>query len=246
MRRIGLLLMVVLGSAVVSRGNEAELLARIHVEAIGGKGRLDSLQSLRVKGHVDIDERRLYFTLVAQRPNRVRMETRSSDRVLIQASDGVNPPWQMDPEAKVQAPTLLPYDEAVEFAADSEFDDPLVDFASKGYTLDYAGKVEWQGRTTHRIFVTRRHVSGFYLLLDAETYFITGKQKVRKTEFGQELRIVTTYSDFRPVSGVIMPHRFTVEADGSRMHETVLRKVHPNVEIAPGIFSIPEVKVDKP
>jgi hypothetical protein len=117
------------------------------------------------------------------------MEIRSSDRVLIQATDGVNQPWEMDPEAEILSPSLLTGDEAREFSGNSEFDDSLVDFESRGYTLDYAGTMKWQGRKTHRIFVTRRFVDGFYLLLDAENYFITGKQWTRKTDYGREIKM---------------------------------------------------------
>ena len=134
------LILLVCASVVMARANEAHLLARIHVEAIGGKFRLGLLNSLKVKGHVDIDERRLHFTLWAQRPNRLRMETRSSDRVLIQATDGVNAPWEMDPEAEVLNPRPLIGDEARDFSGDSEFDDPLVDFEERGYTLAQGDK----------------------------------------------------------------------------------------------------------
>lgn len=244
MRRIGFLLGLVLLSAFVSRANEAGNLARIHVEAIGGKHRLGLLQSLKVKGHVNIDERWLNFTLWAQRPNRVRIETRASDHVLVQATDGVNPPWAMNPEAAKLKPSRMVGDEARGFSNDAEFDDPLVDYEARGFTLDYAGEIEWEGRKTHRILVTRNYVDGYYLMLDAETYFITGKQSVRKTELGREASIETVYSDFRPVAGIIMPHRFVVKADGRTLHETVLQKVEPNASIPAGSFTMPVVKTD--
>lgn len=242
MRRMGILLLLFWAGAVAVQANEAQMLARIHVEAIGGKFRLGLLNSLKVKGHVDIDDRRLHFTLWAQRPNRLRMETRSSDRVVVQATDGVNQPWEMDPEAEVLKPRVMIGDEAREFMGNSEFDDPLVDFEERGYTLDYAGMVEWQGRKTHRIFVTRRYVDGFYLLLDAQTYFITGKQWTRKTDYGREIKMEIVYSEFRPVSGLIMPHRFEAKADDKLLHETVLQKVQPNAPLPEEGFSIPVVK----
>jgi hypothetical protein len=93
MRRLGILILLLWATSAVTRANEAQMLARIHVEAIGGEQRLAALKSLKVNGHVDIDDRRLHFTLWAARPNQLRMETRASDRVLIQATDGVNQPW---------------------------------------------------------------------------------------------------------------------------------------------------------
>lgn len=201
--------------------------------------RLGLLQSLQAEGQVRIDGRRLEFSLLAQRPNRLRMETRAGERTIVQATDGVNPPWQMFSGAPPGPPVLLTGDEAREFAADAEFDDPLVDYAEKGYTLDYAGKIEWEGKTVWRVFVTRRFIAGYYLLLDPETYFIVGKQAVRKLEFGREVALETRYEDFRPVGGIIMPHRITVTAEGKQLHETTLRRVQPNVPVPEGSFTKP-------
>lgn len=232
-------LLLLLFTGPLLRAENADNLARIHVEAIGGKMRLGLLQSLQAEGEVLIDGRRLEFTLLAQRPNRLRMETRSGERSIVQATDGVNPPWQMNPAAKPLKPSYITGDESREFAADAEFDDPLVDYAAKGYTLDYAGKLSWHGKTVFRLLVTRRHIAGYHLLLDTETYFIVGKQAVRRLEFGREVAIETRYEDFRPVGGIIMPHRVIVTGDGKPLHETILRRVRPNVAVPDGVFTMP-------
>lgn len=239
MRRLTLATLACLAFLRMAAAEEAENLAHIHVEAIGGEMRLHLLTSLRVTGHVDIDDRRLEFTLLAQRPNRIRMETRAPDHVIVQATDGVNPPWQMDPNAAPLRPHRITGDEARAFSADAEFDDPLVDFADKGYTVDYAGEADWGGRKVYRILVTRKLVDIYYLLLDAETYFIVGKQAVRRLDYGRQVQMETRYEDFRPVAGIIMPHRVIVSADGKPLHETVLERVEPNVPVPDGSFTMP-------
>ena len=107
--------------------------------------------------------------------------------------------------------------------------------------MDYAGRMKWQGRMTHQIFATRGFVSGFYLLLDAENYFITGKQWIRKTDYGREIKMEIIYSEFRPVTGLIMPHRFVTYADEKLLHETILQKVQPNAPLPEKGFSFPIV-----
>lgn len=226
-------------AAPLMHAEDADNIARIHVEAIGGKMRLGLLQSLQAEGQVFIDGRRLDFTLIAQRPNRLRMETRSGERTIVQATDGVNAPWQILAGANSGKPTSLIGEESREFAADAEFDDPLVDYAERGYTLDYAGKIQWDGKQVFRLFVTRRFTAGYYLLVDTETYFIVGKQAVRKLESGREISIETRYEDFRPVAGIIMPHRMIATAEGKPLHETVMRRVQANVPVRDGIFEKP-------
>jgi hypothetical protein len=241
MRYRWLLLLVCFAGCSLLHAEDADNLARIHVEAIGGKMRLNLLQSLRVQGNVMIDGRYLEFSLLAQRPNRIRMETRTSEHTIVQATDGVNPPWQMDPQAEPLTPRIIAGKEALEFSADAEFDDPLVDYESKGYTVDYAGTISVNGRRLFRLLITRRNSVAYHLLLDAETYFIAGKQAVRDMGYGREVKIETWYEDFRPVGGVIMPHRIRVTADGKPLHETVLQKVEPNVAVPTGIFTMPVV-----
>jgi len=246
MRLRGLLILILIGLTSSVRAEEADILARIHVEAIGGTFRLGLLNSLQTTGYVYIDERRLEFTLLAQRPNRILMETRWGDNYSVQGTDGVAPPWQINPKANPPTPSSITDRAEREFSADAEFDDPLVNPAARGYELDYAGEVEWAGRKSFRILVTRRHVDSYHLIVDAETYFITGKESVRTTEFGREVPLRTLYEDFRPVAGVIMPHRILVTADGKQLHKTILLKVEPNAPVPPGSFERPATPAQRP
>ncbi len=227
------------------RADTADDVARIHTEAIGGKVRMSRMTSLQAAGRVLIDGREMSFKLIAERPNRLRMETQVQGKRVIQATDGVAPPWQLNPDASPPVATDLTGDEAQEFAADSEFDDPLVDYAARGYALDYAGEHMVGGRRVIKLLVTRRLVRSYFLLLDAETYFIVSKQATR-TRGGREVPIETRYDDFRPVAGVILPHRYAVYADGRLLHETILEMVKPNAPVPPGSFTPPAAVVVMP
>lgn len=223
-----------------ARADSADDIARIHTEAIGGRQRMNLLRTLRARGLVNIGDRVLTFLLIAERPNRLRMETQAQGRRLIQGTDGVALPWQLDPDANPPRVTRLEGEEAREFAADAEFDDPLVDYAARGYALDYAGETQVNGRRAMRLLVTRRLVDSYQLLLDAETYFILKKIATR-VRGAREVRIETVYDDFRPVAGVILPHRYVVSADGRPLHETVLEAVEPNAPVPEDSFTAPVI-----
>jgi hypothetical protein len=55
----------------------------------------------------------------------------------------------------------------------------------------------------------------------------------------------TRYEDFRPVAGVIMPHRIVVIADGKLLHKTVLQQLEPNVSVPAGCFTMPPLITGK-
>ena len=222
----------------VTRADSADDVARIHIEAIGGKLRMNLLRTLQAAGRVNIDGRVLTFRLLAERPNRLRMETRSGSRRIVQATDGVSAPWQLDPDAKPGRVTQLEGEEAREFASDAEFDDPLVDYAARGYSIDYAGETQVGDRRAIKLLVTRRLVDSFQLMVDAETYFILQKVSVRVRQ-ARQVKMEITYDDHRPVAGIIIPHRYLTYADGRLLHETILESVEANAPVPPDSFTAP-------
>ncbi|MCI0436242.1 MAG: hypothetical protein L0271_21755, partial [Gemmatimonadetes bacterium] len=93
LRSLHFLLLALTVSPLAARDERAEEIARIHLEAIGGERRVEALQAMRATGHVFTSGTRVRFTLIAARPDRIRLETEGNGRTLVQASDGVEPPW---------------------------------------------------------------------------------------------------------------------------------------------------------
>ncbi len=239
MRFAGFFLALLMGLAVPGlRADRADDIARIHIEAIGGRMRINLTTTLAATGRVEIDGREMNFRLLAARPNRLRMETEFAGRRLVQGTDGDNPPWQYNPDDQPVVVTRLTGQQARDFAADAEFDDPLVDYAERGYVLDYAGEAMVDDRKVFKLLVTRRLVDSYFLLVDAETYFIT-RRVTPQVRGGLEVVRETIYDDFRPVGGVIMPHRITVKLGDRLLHDTIMVTVTPNIRVLAGSFAPP-------
>lgn len=237
MRFAGLLITLLIGLAVPGlRADRADDIARIHIEAIGGRMRINLVTTLAATGRVEIDGREMNFRLLAERPNRLWMETEFAGRRLVQGTDGESPPWQFNPDDQPVMVTRLTGQQARDFAADAEFDDPLVDYAERGYVLDYAGEATVDGRKVLKLLVTRRLVDSYFLLVDAETYFIT-RRVTPEVRGGLEVVRETIYDDFRPVGGVIMPHRITVRVGDRLLHDTIMVTVTPNARVPAGSFA---------
>lgn len=230
------LLLLLLAAGV--RAGQAEDLARIHVEAIGGIPRLRALGAVRATGKVLTAGRELAFEMVARRPNRVRVTMRAEGLTLVQAYDGVNTPWRLEPE-KAAAAKALNVDEAREFRADAEFDDPLVSATERGYQLDFAGETDWQGIRALKILVTHLDADPSMLLLDPDTFFIVARRTTRRMPSGREVTIETKFDDFRPVEGVIFPYRIEVFAEGNSLRVTVLSTVEAIPVPPDGMFAMP-------
>lgn len=222
----------------VLRAESLDELMQLHREAIGGATRLEALVAMRAQGHVVTGGQTLEFELIAQRPNRVRITMRGDGRTLVQGCDGTNAAWRWEP-GKSQSAAPMKAAEGREFAADAEFDDPLASSEDRGYRLDFAGRLAWRDRQVMKILVTRRDMAPAFLLVDPDTFFIVARLTSRRLPSGRELAVETRYDGYRPVAGVILPHRVETFVDGQRTGELVLTTVQSIVPPPAETFTLP-------
>jgi hypothetical protein len=224
--------------AAVLRADSLEELVQLHREALGGASRLGALVAMRAQGRVVTGGQTLEFELLAQRPNRVRITMRGGGRTLVQGCDGANPPWRWEP-GKAQPAAPMKAAEGREFAADAEFDDPLASSPDRGYRLDFAGRVAWRDQQVVKILVTRSDMAPTFLLVDPDTFFIVARLTTRRLPSGRELTVETRYDRYRPVAGVILPHRVETFVDGQRTGELVLTTVQSIAPPPSETFAVP-------
>lgn len=94
MRIASLILSGLLGAAG-ARADRMDDIAAIHVEAIGGRARIEALGALRATGQVVTGGQRARFVLIAARPNRIQLETEAGGRTLVQ---GILLPYEITVE----------------------------------------------------------------------------------------------------------------------------------------------------
>lgn len=234
-------LLVFLSLSAVIRADRAAEIARIHVEAVGGSKRIEALSSVRVTGHVMVTGKQLRFSMLAARPSSIRLETEQGGRTLVQGYDGIETPWEFDTGTWPPKYREMNMATARTFAADSDFDDPLVSGEARGYTLDFAGEMMVDGRKMLRVLVTRKLADTFSVLVDDETYFIVMRVQHRESAGGRKVQLVTHYEDYRPVDGVLLPHTITLAIDGKATQQTKIARIEPNPKWEEGTFTRPKV-----
>ncbi len=213
-------------------------IARIHVEALGGMERLEKLTSLRAGGETVAGGQTVDFQMWARRPNAVRLEVESNNLMLIQAWDGEGKPWM---QAGEESPAReMPPVMADAFKADAEFDDPLFRPEERGYVLDYAGEDEVGGRPVVKLIATRSASDQSVLYLAADTYFIVRQDRVHLRPDGSRTETQVFYGDFRPVAGVIFPHKVITWVGDDMVSDTSLSWMEPNPPAEDSLFTMPE------
>lgn len=211
-------------------------IARKHAARAGDK--LATLTALRAEGRTFINDEVVPFTLVTQRPNRLRVESFTPRRRVVQACDGVNPPWISHSELKGGVPQAMSEADAKDFIANADFDGPLVNFAEKGYSVDYAGEETIDGRKADKLLLMNKSDDIFFLWVDAENREIV-KRTAYRASGGQRVAVDTFFKDFREVGGVLQPHRVETKANGRMLYVMLIDRMEANIEIPAGTFARP-------
>ena len=213
---------------------EADIL-RIHREALGGTAAIGSLRALRAEGVTKLDAGEVEFALWAARPAKLRLESRVDGQTMVQSYDGVTAAWGMPKDGR---PALLAPGEAREFIAGADFDGPLVDPASKGYAVTYAGEVEVEGRQCLHLMLAARDLELIELFVDAETYMVL-KRIAARPEVPDAAKLETFFSDYRPVAGVMMPFRVTTFEGERKVTDTHIERITPLAALPNSLFEMP-------
>ncbi len=202
-------------------------IAQRHAERAGEQ--LGKLTAYRAEGRTFIGNNEVPFTMWAQRPDQLRIESSTPGRRLVQVYDGVHPPWTSHSEAAGGAAQLMTGAEAREFIANADFDDPLVNFAAKGFSVDYAGSDEVDGHTAHKLLVMSKSDDISFLWVDTETNEIVRRMTYRTVQ-EQRAVIDTYFRDFQPVEGVKFPRKIEARTNGRIIYTTLIDQMEPNPE----------------
>jgi outer membrane lipoprotein-sorting protein len=212
------------------RADRAGEIADIHCAALGGIERIHALRAYRSTGRLVVGQSKASLRVTAERPNRLRIETRYPDRVVLAVFDGVTAMQQTNDGP----PQILGAEAASGLAEAADFDDPLVAPSEDGCVVEYAGETTVEGESVFRLLVTRKLTKGYFLAVDQRTYLI----EERVDASGGAAQMLTRYSDYRPVGGVLMPHRVSVEMPGQPARVASFDRIEPNPVLPADTFRL--------
>jgi hypothetical protein len=200
MRALLVVLMVLTAPNVLAY--TADELAAKNVEAKGGLGKLNAIQSLRMSGKLRVNggTLELGYVMLVKRPGLIRYEAQIQGLTQVQAYDGAQA-WQINPFQGRKDPEKLSVDDAKSLGEDAiDFTGSLVDYKAKGYTLDYLGTEDVDGTEAYKLRVQRPNGDLTYVYLDPD-YFLEIRTVSRRTEHGVPKETVTDYGDYEKVDG---------------------------------------------
>ncbi|MGH8140331.1 MAG: LolA family protein [Steroidobacteraceae bacterium] len=222
----------------------ADELVNKNIEAKGGLDKLHAIQTLRLSGKLLLNGGSLelgYVTLV-KRPGSIRYEALLQGLMQIQAYDGTQA-WQINPFQGRKEAEKLSVDDAKGLGEDAlDFSGTLVDYKSKGYTLDYLGTEDVDGTEAHKLRVTRSNGDLTYVYLDPD-HFLEIRTVDRRIEHGVPHETVTDYGDYEKVNGVYFAFAQESGPKGSSDRQKIqFDQAQANVAADDSEFQFPAVR----
>lgn len=242
------LLVAGLAGAALQAQTADEIIAK-HLEARGGKDKIKAIQSVRMTGKMTLGQgMEAPIILEVARPKKVRMEFTVQGMTGIQAYDGTTG-WSVMPFMGKKEPEAMSADEIKQTEDQADLDGPLVDYKEKGHQVEYAGKEDVEGTPAYKLKVTKKNGDIANVYIDSESYMDikeSGKINIR----GQEIENEVTFSDFKPVEGVMYPFTLEQKPKGAPGGTVItLSKIEVNPTLDASRFAMPAAEkkpADKP
>lgn len=217
-----------------------EIIAK-SVEARGGMDKLKAVKSIRSSGKMEVGPGiEAPGTMWQKRPNMARLEFTVQGLTAVQAYDGKSG-WMVMPFTGKKDPEAMTADDTKEMEEEADIDGPLVDYKSKGHTVELLGKEKLEGTDAYKLKVTLKNGDVKTIYLDSDSY-LEIKEEGKRTVRGSEQEVESSLSDYREVDGVMFPFAVESGMKGSQQKQKLtIEKIELNVPVEDSSFKMPAV-----
>ncbi|MGH7984261.1 MAG: hypothetical protein ACREFF_14135 [Candidatus Udaeobacter sp.] len=216
-----------------------ELVAK-NIEAKGGATALNNLQTLRLTGKMLVQQGQieLAYLQINKRPDEVRIEASLQGMTQIEAYDGKEG-WKVSPFFGRKDPERMSADDVRALVEDTEIDGPLVDWKTKGSTVEYLGTEDVEGTPAHKLKVVRKNGDVSLVYLDPD-HFLEIRVVTQRMRHGAYEEVETDLGDYEKAGGVFVPTSIESGRKGAPdKQKVIIDKVEANVPVDDAMFHFP-------
>jgi len=212
-----------------------------YVAARGGLTKLRALKSLRQTGRIFAGQgREALVVREVKPPGRIRVQFTIQGVTAVFASNGTTG-WKVSPFEDDMTIKDLPDEVTNEAMDQTDLEGPLVEWKSKGHSVELAGKELLNGREAYKLKVTLKSGAVRTSYIDVASHFEVRVDSTRQLK-GLNLKIETTFSDHKKTDGVLFPRRMEIAVEGRPQRErVVVDRVEINPVLSDALFERPPV-----
>lgn len=211
-----------------------------HLEARGGKDRIQALRSIRETGTVAASDGRVARVVrEIQRPGLFRLEFSYQGTTSVFAHDS-NTGWQIAPlQGQFEPRAMPPEADAAGGADQRDIEGPLVDWKKKGHVVELVGRESIAGAETDKLKVVLQDGVVRYDYVDVASHMVV-RSDVSRLVRGHRVELQNTFSDFRKVSGIVFPHHIEIHVKGRpQILKIVVERIELDPKLDPASFRMP-------
>ncbi len=193
-----------------------EIIAK-HLQAMGGKDKLTSIQSVVMQGVVNAQgmEIPVKTTILHKKGMRIDFSMMGMDAWTIMRPDSG---WSFMPFGGQTKPEPIPVDMLEQSAEQWDLSGQLCDYSNKGNQLDYLGMDDVDGTECHKLKCTSAKGKVTYYLIDPSSFYLV-KTVSKINAGGKEMDAESKFSNYKEVGGgYVFPH--TIESQNGPIEMT--------------------------
>jgi hypothetical protein len=232
-------------AAAQDSGPSAGEIIKKHLDARGGVDKMKALNTAKITGKLVMmgGQMEAPFTLIIKRPSSMHMAMEIQGKSLVQGYDGTTA-WMINPFQGGDDAQKMGEDEAAEMADGADIDGSLVDYKSKGHTVESMGKEDVEGTAAYKLKVTKKSGKVEYIYIDAQSYMEI-KTASKMKMMGTEMDVESFPSNYKPVAGVMTPFAVDRKSNGKSIMTMTMDTIEPNVPVEDAIFQMPAKQPEK-
>jgi outer membrane lipoprotein-sorting protein len=230
-------------AATVSAQTVDELIAK-NLAARGGLEKLKAITTMKMTGRLVTQGQQMQVVFWMKRPNLVLQEMTFQGQKMARAFDGQKA-WMLNPFMGSSAPQEVPGPQSDLMKDNSDFDGPLIDYQAKGSKIELVGPDTVDGTKAYRLKVTQKNGRVTDVYLDAASGFEI-KLVNELSESGQKIKIETLPSNYKAVSGILMPHTIKTMVNGQVQAEVTIDSIEIGIPIDDSVFKMPRKSTAPP
>ena len=217
---------------VIARNNDAK----------GGLAKQKAVQSARLTGRATVGPGiEAPIVIEMRRPKSLRIDIAVQGMTITQAYDGAVG-WMLNPLSGRTEPETVPPEALRVMEEQADMDGPLVDYKSKGHTVELLGKEKVEGTDCYKLKVTLKSGDVRTIFIDTESNLevkVEGRTMIRGTEQVSD----TLLGDWKDVGGILMAHSIDNGQPGAPMRQKItIDKIELNVPLEDARFAMPVKK----